>query len=128
VGRVRCAGRYRSGTITTLPAMVHGQRTGGVVATMGVSRNDSSSDEHGSVRAAAVRLDDGRILLISRDTSIVDRIGTIILQALLWGLSLTVVPGLLADWLLTRGPLRRVHAIREATMPIMRAISAADCR
>ncbi|MBB6241122.1 HAMP domain-containing sensor histidine kinase [Rhodanobacter sp. MP1X3] len=111
-------GNYLSGTITTLPAMV---RVNGPVALLqqGVSRNDSSSDEHGRVRAAAVRLQDGRILLITRDTSIVDRIGTIVLQALLWGLSLTVIPGLFGGLLLSRGPWRRVHAIRQATMPIM---------
>ncbi|WP_254063238.1 HAMP domain-containing sensor histidine kinase [Rhodanobacter sp. L36] len=105
------------GTIKALPKEV---RVNGPVVVLpdGLSRTDG--DDHGSVRAAAVRLDDGRILLISRDTSIVDRIGAIIFQALLWGLSLTVVPGLLGGWLLTRGPLRRVHAIREATLPIMR--------
>jgi hypothetical protein len=111
-------GKYLSGTITTLPAMVP---VNGPVALLqqGVARNDSSSDEHGRVRAAAVRLQDGRILLITRDTSIVDRIGTIVLQALLWGLSLTVIPGLFGGLLLSRGPWRRVHAIRQATMPIM---------
>jgi signal transduction histidine kinase len=106
-----------AGTIKALPKNV---RVNGPVTILpgGLSRSDG--DGHGGVRAAAVRLDDGRILLISRDTSIVDRIGTIIFQALLWGLSLTVVPGLLGGWLLTRGPLRRVHAIRDATLPIMR--------
>jgi signal transduction histidine kinase len=106
-----------AGTIKVLPKNV---RVNGPVTVLpdGLSRTDG--DGHGGVRAAAVRLDDGRILLISRDTSIVDRIGTIIFQALLWGLSLTVVPGLLGGWLLTRGPLRRVHAIRDATLPIMR--------
>jgi signal transduction histidine kinase len=111
-------GRYLSGTITTLPATVP---VNGAVALLarGVSRNDGSGDDHGRVRAAAVRLHDGRILLITRDTSIVDRIGTIVLQALLWGLSLTVIPGFFGGWLLSRGPWHRVHAIRDATLPIM---------
>jgi len=110
-------GKPLAGTITALPSQVV---INGAVAIVpqGLERNDGHA--HVSVRAAAVRLDDGRILLVSRDTSIVDRIGTIILQALLWGISLTVVPGLLGGWLLARGPLRRVHAIREATLPIMR--------
>ena len=110
-------GKPLAGTIAGLPPSVV---VNGPVAIVpeGLERNDGHA--HVSVRAAAVRLDDGRILLISRDTSIVDRIGTIILQALLWGISLTVVPGLLGGWLLSRGPLRRVHAIREATLPIMR--------
>lgn len=111
----------------------HGHHLGGTIISMppampldgsvkllkhGLSRSDGHVGA--SVRAAAVRLADGRILLISHDTSIVDRVGRIILQALLWGLSLTIVPGLLGGWLLTRGPLRRVHAIRDATLPIMR--------
>ena len=110
-------GHHLAGSIETLPATVS---VNGPVALLpkGLVRNDGRGNT--SVRAAAVRLRDGHILLISHDTSIVDRIGAIILQALLWGLSLTVIPGLLGAWLLTRGPLRRVHAIREATMPIMR--------
>ena len=111
-------GRHLAGTITTLPV---GVAPNGPVALLpqGLKRNDGSMDS-GGVRAAAVRLADGNILLISRDTSVAEQIGAIILQALLWGMSLTVVPGLLGGWLLTRGPLRRVHAIREATLPIMR--------
>ncbi len=110
-------GKPLAGTITALPSQVVANGPV-VIVPQGLDRNDGHP--HVSVRAAAVRLEDGRILLITRDTSIVDRIGTIILQALLWGISLTVVPGLLGGWLLARGPLRRVHAIREATLPIMR--------
>jgi signal transduction histidine kinase len=110
-------GEPLAGTITALPpnVLVNGPVA---IVPQGLARNDGHA--HVRVRAAAVRLDDGRILLVSRDTSIVDRIGKIILQALLWGISLTVVPGLLGGWLLSRGPLRRVHVIREATLPIMR--------
>ena len=117
-GEFDARGNYLSGTITTLPSHVP---INGAVALLpeGVSRNDASGNEHGRVRAAAVRLRDGRVLMITRDTSIVDRIGTIVLQALLWGLSLTVIPGFFGGWLLSRGPWRRVHAIREATLPIM---------
>lgn len=113
-------GKYLSGTITMLPKKVV---VDGVVSLLqqGVQRNDSADGQgmHGRVRAAAVRLHDGRVLLITRDTSIVDRIGAIILNALLWGLSVTVVPGLLGGWLLSRGPWRRVLAIQQATLPIM---------
>ncbi|HEY8683016.1 MAG TPA: ATP-binding protein, partial [Rhodanobacter sp.] len=116
-GLFDAGGHHLAGMITRLPAGI--QINGAVnLLPQGLASNDGNP--HASVRAAAVRLGDGRILLISRDTSIVDRIGAIILQALLWGMSLTVVPGLLGGWLLTRGPLRRVHAIREATLPIMR--------
>jgi signal transduction histidine kinase len=111
-------GHYLSGNIAALPSAV--PVNGPVVLlSQGISREDGSGSHHGRVRASAVRLRDGRVLLITRDTSIVDRIGTIVLQALLWGLSLTVIPGLLGGFLLSRGPWRRVHAIHHATLPIM---------
>jgi signal transduction histidine kinase len=116
-GLFDASGHHLAGTVTTLPT---GIAINGSVNLLPQGLTSDDGNAHASVRAAAVRLADGRILLISRDTSIVDRIGAIILQALLWGMSLTVVPGLLGGWLLTRGPLRRVHAIREATLPIMR--------
>ena len=111
-------GHHLAGTIAVLP---HGITIDGSVALLprGLVRNDGRTDTTG-VRASAVQLGDGSILLISRDTSVAERIGTIILRALLWGLSLTVVPGLLGGWLLTRGPMRRMQMIREATQPIMR--------
>ncbi len=115
-GLFDAAGHHLAGNVAAMPAgvMVNGPV---VLLPHGVRRNDGG--DHAGVRAAAVRLGNGRILLIARDTSIVDRIGTIILQALLWGLSLTVIPGLLGGWLLSLGPWRRVHAIRQATLPIM---------
>lgn len=111
-------GQYLAGTIAVLPT---GVTINGPVALLpkGLVRNDGITDTVG-VRVAAVRLADGRVLVISRDTRVAEQIGTIILKALLWGLSLTLVPGLLGGWLLSRGPLRRVHAIREATQPIIR--------
>ena len=117
-GMFNADGHYLAGTIAALPPsmVINGPV---VLLPKGLMRNDGSTDTAG-VRAAAVRLADGNILVISRDTNVAERIGTIILKALLWGLSLTVVPGLLGGWLLTRGPLRRVQAIREATQPIMR--------
>ncbi len=116
-GLFDASGHHLAGTIATLPP---GMVVNGPVALLprGLVRNDGTTDNAG-VRAAAVGLANGNILVISRDTSVAERIGTIILKALLWGLSLTVVPGLLGGWLLTRGPWHRVQAIREATQPIM---------
>ena len=108
--------RHQAGAIIRLPSAL---KVDGPVALLpkGIARSDG--EQNISARAAAVRLRDGRILVIARNTSIVNRIGAILLQALLWGLSLTVVPAVLGGWLLSRGPLRRVQAIREATVPIM---------
>jgi signal transduction histidine kinase len=49
-----------------------------------------------------------------------DQVGTIIHRSMLWGLSLTIIPGLIGGLWLARGPLRRVRAIEAATQPIMR--------
>ena len=68
----------------------------------------------------AMRLDSGELLIIARDTSVVDQVAVIIRNALLWGVSLTVIPGLLGGFLLSRGPLRRVRAIEAAVEPIAR--------
>lgn len=114
-------GHYLAGDIDVLPAGLHIDGPV-VVLPHGVSLRDRPIADAApqSVRAAAVSLQDGRILVITHNNAIVERIGTIILQALLWGLSLTVIPGLLGGWLLGRGPWRRVHAMRQATLPIMR--------
>ena len=71
-------------------------------------------------RAMALRLDDGQTLVIAKDTSTIDGIGAIIRRALLWGISLTIIPGLLGGFLLRRGPEKRIRALQEATDPIRR--------
>jgi len=50
----------------------------------------------------------------------VDRVGSIIRGGLLWGISLTLLPGLLGGYLLAQGPLRRVRSIEAAIEPVMR--------
>jgi signal transduction histidine kinase len=69
-------------------------------------------------RAVASRLPDGRVLVIAKDTSTLDGLGVIVWRALLWGISLTVIPGLLGGFLLRRGPARRIRALQQATDPI----------
>ncbi|HKE49511.1 MAG TPA: HAMP domain-containing protein, partial [Rhodanobacteraceae bacterium] len=76
--------------------------------------------ERGPAHGLAMRLDGGEVLVIARDTSVVDQVGLIIRQALLWGLSLTVIPGLIGGLLLSRRPLRRVREIEAAIRPIAR--------
>lgn len=71
-------------------------------------------------RAIAVHLTSGELLVLARDTSVVDAVGAIIQRAALWGLPLIVLPGLIGALLLSRQPLRRVRHIETAVQPIMR--------
>jgi len=85
----------------------------------GVPRADRADGRVRS-RAMALTLDDGQTLVIAKDTSTIDGIGAIIRRALLWGISLTIIPGLLGGFLLRRGPEKRIRALQEATDPIRR--------
>jgi len=110
-------GHYVTGDIDRLPERLD---VDGLVHDLpgGVRR---VSGEHASrIRAVALRLDDGSIMLLARDYGVIDRVGTIIRSALLWALSLVLIPGLLGGYLLSRGPLRRVRRIQTAIEPVMR--------
>jgi signal transduction histidine kinase len=67
----------------------------------------------------ATRLGDGKILVLAHTTRIAARVGNIILHALWWGLSFTLVPGLIGGLILNRAPRRRIRQIESATQPIM---------
>jgi signal transduction histidine kinase len=84
----------------------------------GVERRGRTQRE--PARGLALSLPSGEILFIARDTSVIDQVGVIIRHALLWGLSLTVIPGLIGGLLLSRRPLERVRAIEAAIAPIAR--------
>src|SRR5262249_60674947 len=60
------------------------------------------------------------LLVLARSRTVIDPVSTNIYNSLLWGLSLTVIPGLIGGLWLARGPLRRVRAIEAAVQPIMR--------
>ena len=68
----------------------------------------------------AAHLPDGEILVLAHTTRIAAHVGSIILHALWWGLSFTLVPGLIGGLILNRGPRRRIRQIESATQPIMR--------
>lgn len=69
----------------------------------------------------ALRLNraDGRILILARDGGSVAAVAGIIGQALFWGLSLTLIPGLIGWRLLRRRPLRRVERLQRNTESII---------
>ena len=72
-----------------------------------------------SIRILAIRLRNGDQLLVARDAGLIDQIHDLILRAVLWGLSLTIVPGIAGGLLLSLQPLRRIRQIQEASDQII---------
>ncbi|WP_430387342.1 sensor histidine kinase [Dyella sp. 20L07] len=83
----------------------------------GLPRSDRDA-ERVRARGLATTLPNGDILVIAKDISTIDGIGAIIRRALLWGISLTIIPGLLGGFLLRRGPEKRIRTLQDATDPI----------
>lgn len=70
-------------------------------------------------RALGVETQDGRLLVFVRQSGKLTAVNSIILDALLWGVSLTVLPGLAGWHILRRRPLRRIQQIEAATNRII---------
>ena len=72
-----------------------------------------------SCDAVAMRTHDGRWLVLVRDNGSLFAVTRIILRALLWGVSLTIIPGIAGWHLLRRRPLRRIRAIQASADKIV---------
>ena len=68
----------------------------------------------------AAHLDDGNVLALAHTTGVTAHVGSIIKHALWWGLSFTLVPGLLGGLILNIAPRRRIRQIKAATQAIVR--------
>ncbi|WP_341520066.1 HAMP domain-containing sensor histidine kinase [Pseudomonas sp. G.S.17] len=77
------------------------------------------SEETRSSYALRQNRADGRILILARDGGSIAAVGGIIGQALFWGLSLTLIPGLIGWRLLRRRPIRRVEKLQRSTESIV---------
>jgi signal transduction histidine kinase len=84
----------------------------------GVQRIDTK--EPVRARGLAKKVETGEVLILARATSVVDQVNSIIYRSLFWGLTLTIIPGLIGGLWLARGPLRRIRALESAAQPIMR--------
>ncbi|MFJ4347553.1 sensor histidine kinase [Pseudomonas sp. NPDC089401] len=76
-------------------------------------------EETRSSYAIRVNRPDGRILVFSRDGGSIAAVGGIIGHAFFWGLSLTLLPGLIGWRLLRRRPIRRVEHLQRITERIV---------
>ena len=70
-------------------------------------------------RALGVPTHDGRLLVFVRQSGKLSAINSIILDALLWGVWLSVIPGLAGWHLLRRRPLKRIQQIEATTRQII---------
>jgi signal transduction histidine kinase len=84
----------------------------------GLQRSDKEPPQ--PARGIAVHLAGGELLVLARDTRVIDQVSVILRHALLWGLTLTVIPGIIGGLFLSRRPLRRVREIEAAIQPIAR--------
>jgi signal transduction histidine kinase len=110
-------GAYVSGNIDRLP---EGLPPDGVIRPLAKGVQGVNGERSARALGVAMRLESGGVLVLARYTSVADRIGAMTRSALGWALSLTLIPGLIGGFLLSRGPLKRVRGIETAIQPIMR--------
>lgn len=70
-------------------------------------------------RALAIATRDGRVLVLVRQSGKLGEVNSIILDALVWGVSLTLIPGIAGWHVLRRRPLRRIQGIERVTNRII---------
>nr|WP_314480190.1 HAMP domain-containing sensor histidine kinase [uncultured Pseudomonas sp.] len=76
-----------------------------------LNADDPNMPRH-SCDAVAINVQDGRWLVLFRDNGSLFVVTRIILDALLWGISLTLIPGFAGWYLLRRRPLKRIRAVQ----------------
>ncbi|WDS37757.1 HAMP domain-containing sensor histidine kinase [Pseudoxanthomonas sp.] len=82
-------------------------------------RTGANGRSYGSSEALAMRTSDDRLLVLVRDNGSLMAVTRIILDALVWGVLLTVIPGLIGWHLLRRRPLRRIRTIQDSVERIV---------
>jgi len=115
VGLFDPQGRRIAGNIDAIP---QGMAEDGTVSPIEASLIDAGHGSQTRARGIARQLPDGRRLVVAKESYVIDGLSGIIGRGLLWGLSLTLLPGLLGGILIARGPARRIRAIQHAMDPI----------
>jgi signal transduction histidine kinase len=80
---------------------------------------DGAPQRSGSVRIMSIRLRNGYELVLSRDAGLIDRLHVLVSRAVAWGLSLTIIPGLLGGIALSIRPRRRIRDLQRVSDRIM---------
>jgi signal transduction histidine kinase len=109
--------RYLSGAMREIPK---GLPLDGQIHTLGdcVEADDPTLPAD-SCDAVATETGDGRWLVLVRDNGSLFAVTRIILHALFWGVTLTILPGIAGWHLLRRRPLRRIRAIQASAEAIV---------
>jgi signal transduction histidine kinase len=115
MGLFDAQGRHLAGNIAAMPKALNEDD---VASSLSASLAGPAHKGTARVRGLAHALPDGTRLVVAKESSTIDGIGTIIRHGLLWGLSLTLIPGLLGGVLLARRPAHRIRAIQQAMEPI----------
>lgn len=115
IGLFDAQGRRIAGNIATVPREL-GQD--GVVLPLEATLDSPTRKATARVRGITRELPDGSRIVVAKESTTIDGIGAIIRRGVLWGLSLTLIPGLLGGVLIARGPARRIRAIQQAMEPI----------
>jgi signal transduction histidine kinase len=115
MGLFDAQGRHLAGNIAAMPKELNEDD---VASSLSASLVSPTRKATARVRGLAHELPDGTRLVVAKESSTIDGIGTIIRHGVLWGLSLTIIPGLLGGVLIARGPARRIRAIQQAMEPI----------
>jgi signal transduction histidine kinase len=110
-------GAYVSGNIDRLP---EGLAPDGAIHPLPNGLQAIDGQRNARALGVAIRLEAGEVLVLARTTGVADRIGAMTRSALVWALSLLLIPGLVGGFLLSRGPLRRIRDMEAAVAPIMR--------
>ncbi|MGZ7457784.1 sensor histidine kinase [Pseudomonas sp. Ma2-10] len=109
--------RYLSGALRHMP---EGLPLDGKIHMLGnCADSDDPSLPSDSCDAVATQTKDGRWLVLVRDNGSLFAVTRIILHALFWGVTLTILPGIAGWHLLRRRPLRRIRAIQASAEAIV---------
>ncbi|RON50222.1 sensor histidine kinase [Pseudomonas frederiksbergensis] len=109
--------RYLSGALREIPADL--PLDGRIHMLDNCAESDDPTLPADSCDAVATPTLDGRWLVLVRDNGSLFAVTQIILHALFWGVSLTILPGIAGWHLLRRRPLRRIRAIQASAEAIV---------
>ncbi|MET0935943.1 MAG: HAMP domain-containing sensor histidine kinase [Luteibacter sp.] len=115
VGLFDAQGKRIAGNIAVVPDDLSDE---GVVHSVHARLVNPKRDTPTRVRGVTRVLPDGSRLVVAKESATIDGVGAIIRRGLLWGLSLTLIPGVLGGILIARGPARRIRDIQQAMEPI----------